>query len=263
MRRILISAILLWLATIQLFSEDLLISPPYASQFEPLIGFIFQDGGKLRLDIGTSLDLFKKRYDNSALASGIDFFTFTRLRSEGNFKFPVETSDYFFGVNSTYKTTFAGNDFALRVRLAHISSHLVDGLADSIIFRREPFVYSREFLDVIGFYSIDDLRLYAGAMLLFSTIPKDFSIVNPQLGADYTYEISKPVDLQGGIDYKALEINGAWKSQLSINAGVTLRTFEKMGITLFMSYFEGASLHGMFYDESDKYFALGIEAVYY
>ena len=79
--------------------DKLLFTPLTANVFEPRIGAMYQlSAEKLRLDIGASFDLADlKLFDGVETRFGTDFFTFTRLRSERGFKFPVETSDYFFG----------------------------------------------------------------------------------------------------------------------------------------------------------------------
>lgn len=263
MRLPIISCILVIILHVSVYSQELLIKPPYASQIEPRIGFIFQNNENLRLDIGTSLDLYKKEFKHDKLAFGIDFFTFTRLRSEGKFKFPVETSDYFFGINSSYQSQLFGKSLSIRTRIAHISSHLVDGFADSLTFRKLPFVYSREFIDIVGFLDFDYIRVYGGSMILFSTIPKVFSVFNPQIGFDFNHPISKLIEIEIGSDFKLQEIENKWREQISIQTGITFRTFEKMGITLFGNYFKGSNIHGMFFNENDEYFALGIQAVYF
>ncbi|HYF01921.1 MAG TPA: hypothetical protein VEC36_00985, partial [Patescibacteria group bacterium] len=139
-------------------------TPLIANPLEGRVGAMYQFAdNKLRLDIGNSIDVYK--LPNRDVAFGVDFYTFTRLRSEGNFKFPVETSDYYFGVNfsssslrdskkyydeESDRTYEVGFKPSLRLRLAHISSHLVDGLADtSGKLEKKPFVYSREFADLV------------------------------------------------------------------------------------------------------------------
>ena len=87
-----------------LFPSDLNIQPFTANILEPKAGFLFSmDNNKLRLDISTSRDIVKWYDDDETISIGADLFTFTRLRSTDNFKFPVETIDYLFGLNAGYK----------------------------------------------------------------------------------------------------------------------------------------------------------------
>jgi len=84
----------------------------YANPFEARIQLIGQLAPKtLRLDIGAAPVLF--RFDSTYTVS-TEFFTLTRLRSEGNLKFPVETADYWFGFTGSYAP--AGSNVNVRMR---------------------------------------------------------------------------------------------------------------------------------------------------
>ena len=110
-------------------------------------------GKKIRLDISRSQDIFHLDNKNSSLSFGIDLFTFTRLRAESEFHFPVEAIDYLFGINSGYKITNENTEYGLRFRLSHISAHFVDGQYDyKLNFWRNgrtATVYTREFIELI------------------------------------------------------------------------------------------------------------------
>jgi hypothetical protein len=162
--------------------DKLLFTPLTANVFEPRIGSSYQfSSDRLRLDIGASFDLMDINIsDEVETRFGTDFFTYTHLRSEGNFKFPVETSDYFFGINFSAKKSLEDIELSSRLRIAHISSHLVDGYAYKDRFYKEPFVYSREFSDLVLAAKYSGLRGYFGWQVLFSKIPKNFSLNNYQ-----------------------------------------------------------------------------------
>jgi len=241
----------------------LLFKPLTANVFEPRVGAIYEGGdNKLRLDIGTSFDF--KRFDiNERLKAsvGADFFTFTRLRSEGKFKFPVETSDYFFGVNSSFIYDFTDYRLSSRVRLAHISSHLVDGLSKDGVFDKKPFTYSREFVDLILAAEKDGLRVYLGGSFIFSTIPDDVDKVVPQLGADYEIKIYKFIGFSTGFDYKYYGSENV--GQGAFQAGFKFRTSKSVSVFAACYYFDGLSAHGMSYDELDSYLGFGFQVCFY
>jgi len=246
-------------------NAELLFKPLTANTFEPRVGALFQFGEKkLRLDIGTSLDLMNvyQQYKDK-INIGTDFFTFTRLRSEGNFKFPVETSDYFFGINGSYKTEISKLPFSVRFRLAHISSHLVDGLAIDSIFKRRTFVYSREFVDLLAAVNVSDFRLYVGSQYVFSTKPKTPNPINPQLGFDYNEPINKWLRIIAGYDFKLVGINGVYSGVNTAQLGMMLQTEENIGILINLNAFQGKSIHGMFFMEEDSYIGLGFQLYFY
>src|ERR1035437_7360452 len=72
------------------FPSELNIKRFEASMLEPKAGFSFMSENRLRLDISNSQDFYKKENGNATLSFGGDLFTFTRLRSERVFHFPVE-----------------------------------------------------------------------------------------------------------------------------------------------------------------------------
>ena len=192
---------------------------------------------------------------------GAEFFTFTRLRSEVNFRFPVETTDFYFGVNASAKTPI--NDkasLAARLRVAHISAHLVDGFPQF----QQSFVYSREFVDAVLAVSwalpFGVVRVYGGATVLF-TLSRIISAAIPQLGADATIPIP-------GIDFIAFVLGTTLKpaqflAQRALckvlKAGVKFGEKFGHGVLLSAYWYDGKSLHGMFYNQRDSYIGIGFQ----
>ena len=271
MKKILISIMLFLMSDFDSFAiENLLFKPLTANQLEGRIGSIIQTNqDNLRLDIGASFDLIEFKINDNQLRFGADFFTYTRLRSEKNFKFPVETSDYFFGINSSYKTKFLNQAISMRLRLAHISAHLVDGYSKNGNFYKLPFVYSREFADFT--FAIDSLfkseilpngiRLYLGHNYVFSNTPDAAETQIFNLGADLDYGLTNWLDLAAGIDFKTGFASDDF-SQLAFQIGLNFKTALNRGIFVGYYYFDGISLHGLFYNEKDNYSGIGFQIFY-
>lgn len=245
--------------------SELLFKPFLANPFEPRIGSIYQfDDEKLRLDIGYSHDLAKLNLSSGTIAFGADFFTYTRLRSDGRFKFPVETSDYFFGVNSSYSTEIFDKELSFRLRISHISSHLVDGFSKSGIFEKMPFTYSREFLDFAASLNLyENFRIYGGLNYVFSTIPKNVEAISTQIGFEYNHKLNELFELVIGYDNKLLGIDSEFAPQNALEAGFNIITSDNAKINLNYFYYEGRSIHGMFFDEFDNYSGLGFRIIFY
>lgn len=236
--------------------DGLLFRPLKANVFEARVATLYQLGPeKLRLDIGNSIDLLAwEPLQNSEMRMGADFFTLTRLRSEGRFKFPVETTDFYFGVNTSFMHTSGQVDFGLRLRIAHISSHLSDGYAGF----RESFTYSREFVDLVASVQWKMLRAYAGINYLFSTIPDVFGSIAPQIGFDMSNNeiLSEHITLIGGYDLKLSTINNSTTAIHSARFGLKFGEMHGSGLVAGMAFYKGKSLHGMFFDRKDSYAAL-------
>ncbi len=259
---------LLLVFTYKAESSDLLFRPLTANTFEPRIGAVYdEEDDNMRLDIGASFDMVKYGLEDSSnnfiSAIGADFFTYTRLRSEGRFKFPVETSDYFFGLN--YSCQYKTDDVTLegRVRLSHISSHLVDGYSDNSTFFKAPFVYSREFLDIVLAANYKNIRPYIGFCYVFSYQPDDINTFIPQVGIDWKKRLNDIFDVNIGYDLKLNGQDGIATAVHAAQGGLITKISNHFGIFTGIYFYEGKSMHGMFYDKKDSYFGYGFQLIYY
>ncbi len=243
----------------------LTFKPLTAGVFEPRIGAFYQyESEKLRLDIGTSVDLKTfELADKDKISIGADFMTYTRLRTAGNFKFPVETSDYYFGVNTSITDSMFNLPFSYRIRFAHISSHLVDGYADSTIFKKEPYVYSREFVDLLAAVQLNDFRVYAGLNILYSVKPKDFLLLNPQIGVEYEHKLLNWLSVSAGYDFRYVGISHELYPVHNSQAGLKFITDNNVGLFFGAYYYSGKSMHGLFFNETDNYFGIGLQVLFY
>ena len=246
------------------FPSKLNIQPFTANLLEARTGSSYLlNQKKIRLDIGSTEDIYRIEKGNTVLSFGADLFTYTRLRSENNFRFPVETIDYFFGINSGYKIINNNAQYGFRFRLSHISAHLVDGRyngtsnnwRDNLI----PFVYSREFIELFPFYKINSFRAYTGLTYLFHVIPNTIGKGIYQLGFDYYLPslISKNVSPFFADDFKISKLDKYFGNNI-FKAGIKFGKYDSKGFSIVFAYYSGKSIHGLFYYLSEHYAALGI-----
>jgi hypothetical protein len=244
------------------FPTGLNIKPFEANMLEPKAGFLFMPWvDRLRLDISTSRDFYKKESGNTSLSFGGDLFTYTRLRSESNFHFPVETIDYMFGLNSGYKVVKRRSEYGIRLRLSHISAHLVDGKYDSKVMSWSgvtPIVYSREFIELMPYYRFRGIRMYAGFTYLFHVTPTNIGKEIYQLGFDYNMNW-----IRTGIfvpyvayDFKLNKID-AYAGNNIFTAGIKFGKVFGNGLSVAYSYFSGRSIQGEYYYMNENYSAIG------
>lgn len=218
---------------------------------------------KLRLDIGISKDVLRYKAGDETISFGADLFTYTRLRSEGKFKFPVETIDYFFGINGGYKKYIGINEFGVRFRLSHISAHLVDGKyiksQNEWSEGRRPIVYSKEFIEIFPYYNFTSLRMYLGLTYIFHTIPKIIKKGIYQAGFDsfiIPFRIGYATPFIA-YDFKLTGIEDVYSGNNIIKAGFKFGNPYAKGFSVVLSYISGKSIHGELYDLSENYFNLG------
>ncbi len=250
---------------VKYFPATILTQPFTANIIEPRTGFNFHFNNNLGLNIGTSLDIVHFEDGKTTYSFGADFFTFTRLRREKNFHFPVDAVDYLFGVNFNYKKNISTLESAgLRIRLSHISAHFVDGHFDPSINNwrnsRPPIVYSREFIEFSPYYKINNLRFYGTIAYIFHIDPKNIGKDYYQLGFDYYFKgffNTRLVTPFVAYDFKLVHLFKYFGNH-SFFAGVKFGHSERKGFSIFFNYYAGKSFRGEYYNVNRQYFAFGI-----
>lgn len=250
----------------EIFPDNLTVQPFTANTLEPKLGFLFQIGkNELRLDVGNSIDILRYQNDcGETFSFGADLFTYTLLRGEKNFHFPVDAVDYLFGINGTYKKIIdEQSQYGARLRISHISAHFVDGHYDGNLQQwrdgQNPRVYSREFIEVMPYYKINSLRAYAGFTYLFHVTPSTIKKDMYQVGFDYFFKnvISQYLTPFVGYDYKLIHLD-QYTANHSASAGIKFGKPEGKGLSVYLNYFSGKSIHGEYFDKNKEYAALGL-----
>lgn len=245
------------------FPADLNVQPFTANLSEPRGGFLFAlDENKIRLDVGTSRDVLHIYLNESTLSFGADLFTYTRLRSENEFHFPVETIDYLFGINSAYKVDDGKKEIGIRFRFSHISAHLADGQYDKNSASWKdgnlPDVYSREFAELFPFFRVKNIRMYLGFTYLIHTSPDNVKKTVFQLGGDYFLVglISDQFTPFAAYDFKLNGINN-YIGNNSFSAGIKFGRWNGRGFSVYFAFLSGLSIHGEYFDLRENYSNLG------
>ncbi|NWF87999.1 MAG: DUF1207 domain-containing protein [Ignavibacteriaceae bacterium] len=245
------------------FPDDLNVQPYTANALEPKAGFEFLNGrNEIRLNVGTSRDFYKSLDSNIVFSFGGDFFTYSLLRSERDFHFPVDAIDYLFGLNASYKIKIEEHEYGLRFRLSHISAHFVDGHYDYAENNwrngQKPQVYSREFIELAPFYKFKNLRLYTILTAIFNITPDKIGKEIYQAGFDYYYP-NWPFDIINpflAYDFKLSKFEKFIGSN-SLTLGFKFGKYDSKGFSIRFSYFSGRSIHGEYYSVYEKYTSIG------
>ena len=252
-----------------------LIKPFAANIYEARIGMVdYATENHLRLDIGANLDLYQQKLKNNIqFGIGTEFFTYTQLRSENNFKFPVETIDYYFGGNFSLVYPIKNYDIEGRLRVAHISTHLTDGYnknsghyimeGDTVHYITIiPIVYSREFIDFTIAAISKDFRPYIGMIYNFHKIPADLRMLVPYIGFDGNIKLNNWLKVVGGLDFKLNGYGGTMIGMTNILLGLEFNTSQNRSILLKCEYYTGQNYYGQFYKQNLEYFGLGFQFNY-
>lgn len=251
------------------FPSKINIQPFKANFLEPKAGFDFHlNNNRLRLDIGTSRDFYQSINARRFFSFGADLFTFTRIIRGSDFHFPVETVDYLFGLNAGYRVTSGCDcdgsrvEYGMRLRLSHISAHLVDGKFDNKINDwkdgDKPRVYSREFVELMPYYLFHDLRVYAGLTYLIHVSPHYLNKDSYQLGFDYfaSNMLGLMISPFAAYDFKLEHIN-KYQGNNIFTAGIKFGNARGEGVSLAYSYISGRSIHGEYFDKNESYSTVG------
>lgn len=241
------------------FPEILNISPLRANFLEARTGFVFKiSENDLRLDVGNSRDILHITSDSWKFSFGADFFTYTKLRGEENFHFPVDAVDYLFGVNFGIKKLMRGEEFGARLRISHISAHFVDGHYEGSFGRwrdgRNPTVYSREFFELIPYYTISHIKVYTGLTYLIHVVPEEIGKYIVHSGFEYKFDniFSDEITPILAYDFKLGKLN-KYTGTNSISAGIKFGDSDGIGLSVMFNYFSGYSIHGEYFDIYEQY----------
>ncbi len=257
--------------TLIFFPKELNIQPFTANILEPRMGFMFKNNvNELRLDIGSSQDLLWYQFDKKTLSFGADFFTYSLLRKEKDFHFPVDAIDYLFGVNFGLKNLIEGQDNGLRFRISHISTHMVDGHVDNYrdFDSTKPLkwrnnipakVYSREFIELIYYYFFSNLKLYAGYTYVFHIDPTYLGRNIYNAGFEYYYNdlLMKDMNLFVAYNIKIHKVD-YWKGDNNLEIGLKLGNYKNKGVAIYWCYYNGYNFHGQYHKYLDNYNGIGI-----
>ncbi|PJA96908.1 MAG: DUF1207 domain-containing protein [Ignavibacteriales bacterium CG_4_9_14_3_um_filter_34_10] len=247
------------------FPDKLNVKPFFANQLEPKMGFLFDiNKTELRLDVGNSVDILHKYLSgNETLSFGADFFTYSLLRRKKDFKFPVAAIDYLFGLNAAYVNNIDKLSYGLRIRISHISAHLVDGSFSIIKNGWEenlyPFVYSREFFEFTPFIKKDNLRLYAALTLIYHVKPSNLGKDGYQVGGEYLFPNLLSEHIHGfiGSDLKIMHLDD-YNLNFTFQTGLQFGNENAEGISIYYEFFSGKNIHGELFNRNVSNSSIGI-----
>ncbi len=250
----------------------LLFPPLRAHHLEPRVGMSrLVEEERLRLDIGNSIDVFRWSdvFDGADISVGADFFTWTSLRQEKDFHFPVDAVDYLFGVFAAYRRPLSDEVvLSARLRLSHISAHLVDGsyVKPEQRWRDDqlPRVYSREFIDLVVAAEWQQwLRVYAGGKYIYHVDPADLGKWSPQTGIEAVWRdvADLAVHPYAAADVRFVDVHG-WSAAVNVQLGVAIGRWRGAGVDVFVAYYHGMSQHGEYYDRHWSYWGPGFNVTF-
>jgi len=250
-----------------------LFPPLRANYQEPRTGVRKEAGAsRLKLDIGSSIDLFEFRTDSASRAFrvGIEFFTYALTTSSEGLRLQVDAVDGFFGGHIVYAAPGDDGRLAFRLRLLHISGHLIDGHWDNATMQwkdnKLPIPYTRDFGELTGRYTWPGRTFALGAYLgvSYATLvrPDDLARWSTLQGLElHSTGLLGPV---GGrplslylADHLAVTGIPVYYGTNNLEFGVKFGAWDGSGIRLYGSYYHGLEVFSQYYDVRTDYWGLG------
>lgn len=252
----------------------LLFTPLLANPQETRVGLRKEIGAsRMRLDIGSSLDLATYSFDESGrhkLQFGIDFFMYALSVSSQGFRLQIDAADGFFGGHLTFRYLGQRNETNVRLRILHLSGHFLDGHFDrennAWKDGRGPVPYTRDFGELTVAYTwpmaSGSVRIYSGVAYATLIRPAEIGRVFSLHGIEFFTAsllgptFSKPTNIYGAVN---VTINGTQTvtGSTDLEWGIKVGEMGGSGVRLYGSYRNGRDEFSQYFDIRREYWGLG------
>lgn len=243
--------------------------PIKASFTEPRIGLqYFTENGKLKVDLGMSIDVFRYGVNaNEKFSFGVDFMAYALGSKIKSKQLPIETAEGYFGFNFSYKNE--EKNYRIRLKAIHNSSHLVDGLYDAATNNwgngSKPISYSKDYLELTFAHSEDIgkfILTYYGTIDYALVInPKDQKRLNGAIGFELPYRVADNFFGKDVYIFAAHQISSLGLEKYLFNnhsmTGFRFGNWESSGVVLYLSYYSGNNFFNQYYKERIKKISFG------
>lgn len=254
---------------IEFMPADLNFSPIKTNFSEPRIGLqYFTDDGKLKVDLGMSIDIFHYSIgSNEKFSFGVDFMAYALGSKIKSKQLPIETAEGYFGFNFSYKNE--EKNYRIRLKAIHNSSHLVDGLYDAAINNwgngSKPISYSKDYIELTFAHSIaieEFPVIYFGAVDYALVInPKDQKRLNGSAGFEIPVRITENFFEKDTYLFVAHQLSSRGLEKYLFDnhsmMGIRFGNRESSGVVFYLSYYNGNNFFNQFYKERIERFSFG------
>ncbi len=240
-----------------------LIPPLLAHPQESRVGVRKEIGtSRLKLDIGSSLDFFQLAVgEHSRLRVGGDFFTYALTTSAEGLRLQVDAVDGFFGGHIVLCHIDRTMEWDLRLRLMHLSAHLIDGHFDTGTMMWKggqlPIPFTRDFGELTAIVRFPlcggMLSCYSGFDYATLVRPSDFrrlatlhgfewrstALCATIFGKPFTVYIADNLSLVGVPTYIGNNV---------VEAGIKLGNWTGSGIRFYINYSSGMEFFSQYYN---------------
>ncbi len=252
-------------ASVQFLPGGTLFKPIVANPQEPRVGVRKEMGSsRLKLDIGSMLDFVQIPLNaggTTNLRIGADFFTYALTTSAEGLRLQVDAVDGFFGGHIVMRADRESSSLALRLRLMHLSAHLIDGHFDNTTGQWKngqlPIPFTKDFGELVAAYSLPlcsmPLMLYSG--LGYATLVRPVDV--QRLMSLHGFEI-RTADSFATVLGKPFSFYAAYNLTLTgvpayvgtnvIEAGIKFGRWNEIGVKFYINYVSGLEFFSQYYN---------------
>ena len=257
-----------------------LLKPLIANPQEPRVGVRKEIGtAQLKLDIGSMVDFVQFTANKSGtvrLRMGADFFTFALTTSAQGLRLQVAAVDGFFGGHIVMRADDGPRSLALRLRLMHLSAHLIDGNFDVATGQwkdgRMPIPFTRDFGELVAAYAFPiwtmPMLVYSGVVYATLVRPGDIkriaSIHGLEIRTDDQFPkvFGRPFAIYGAFNVTLAGVP-AYVATNVIEAGVKFGGWDDIGLKFYVNYISGLDLFSQFYNVHRAMWGTGFTIDFY
>lgn len=236
---------------------------------EPHIGLqYFADNGKLKVDLGMGIDVFHYSINtNEKFSFGVDFMAYALGSKIKSKQLPIETAEGYFGFNFSYKNE--KENYRIRLKAIHNSSHLVDGLYDEAMNdwknNSVPISYSKDYLELTFAHSVDIGEIIPAYFVTVDYAmvinPKGQKRLNGSVGFEIPLLMTKNFFGKNVYIFASHQISTAGLEKYLFNnhsmTGIRFGNWKNSGVVFYLSYYSGNNFFNQYYRERIAKFSFG------
>lgn len=240
-------------------------SPLKANHQEARVGvFKYFGASNLKVDIGNTIDVASLEIPSSYLrfTVGIDFLAYAYTTGAQGLRLQVDAIDGFFGGNVTVSQQRNGSRLYGRLRILHLSAHMVDGhyilSANQWIGNRPPIPFTKDFGEVTVAHEVSSkflsIRYYGGTSYASLVRPSELKRFAFLAGLELTTDkligtvFNQPTNVYVANHFNVSSVP-KYTGSNQLQMGVKLGRWHGKGFVFYFAYHTGNSFFSEYYDE--------------